>query len=174
MVSRPSFSTEVCIKLLQTWVAMAFPEPRKAEDAKKLREVWETLAQALCGSDKQKLAMLNTELEELALAGREGEPPIQALKQQLGELERAGMQEGFLAVIVREAMEVLIIRDLPAAWDWWTQLVDMHVPKGMRFLQSGDRIGFMTAYAALRRQEPAHPLEPGERPDNMTTYAPDQ
>ncbi len=50
------------------------------------------------------------------------------------------MQEGFLAVALCEATEVLIARDFPDKLDQWTQLADQFVIKEMRFSLRDDQM----------------------------------
>lgn len=135
----PAYGIEVFVLLVQQWVDAAFPQPRGTASATP-GGLWWTLARALCGSDMQKFAPFGSEIAQLTLQGREGDPPIHALEQRLRELVNTGLQEGFLAVALRDATEDLIVRDCPTALNQWTQLADQLVPKGMRFSHRGDEI----------------------------------
>ncbi len=135
------YGIEAFMLLVQQWVAAALPEPPETERAKKLGGIWFALGNALCSSDKKQYTAFMAERGHLAVAGRGGYPPIHALEQRLRELEKAGIQEGFLAVALREATEVLIARDLPDALDQWRQLADQLVPKEMRFSYRDDQRG---------------------------------
>ena len=77
--------------------------------------------------------------ETLAKGGREGEPPIHTMIVQLRAAEQAGIQEGFLAVAMREATEYLIARDLPEALNDWTALASRIIPRTMWVSKRPDR-----------------------------------
>ncbi|SRR5579883_1342271 len=136
------YGIDAYLLLIQEWVNAAFPRPRKDEDEEatlRLNGIWSALANALCNFDTKKIVLFYSERRKLALAGREGDPPIHAIERQLRAAEQAGIQEGFLAVAMREATEYLIARDLPAALNHWTQLADQIVPKEMWFSMRGDQ-----------------------------------
>jgi hypothetical protein len=134
------YGIEASLLLLQQWVAAAFPAPRDNEQVGKLHGIWLALGKALCGSDMKKRIAFTAATLRPTGPGREGDPPIHALEQQLRKLEKAGMQEGFLAVALCEATEVLIARDFPDKLDQWTQLADQFVIKETRFSLRDDQM----------------------------------
>jgi hypothetical protein len=132
MLSYQTYGIDAYLLLLHQWLDHAFPEPRSQEAAAKLDSIWLALAYALCNFDQKKLV-------RFAGGNRLGEPPFGAIEQQLRAAEQAGIQEGFLAVAMREATEYLIARDLPDALAAWTALADQLVPQWMWFSQRGDQ-----------------------------------
>jgi hypothetical protein len=136
----PVYGIDAYVLLIHQWVATVLPSPKDEETIRKLRTLWGALANALCDFDTKKLAAFTAEtaIEDTRDETR-GHPPTRAIAERLHAAAQAGIQEGFLAVAMREATEYLIARDLPAALNGWTILADQIVPRQMWFSMRGDQ-----------------------------------
>jgi hypothetical protein len=135
----PVYGIDAYVYLTHEWVTSVLPSPKDEEMIRKLRTLWTALAHALSDFDNKELALFARETETLAEGGREGEPPVHFMIVRLRAAEQAGIQEGFLAVAMREATEYLIARDLPEALNDWTALADRIIPRRMWFSMPPDR-----------------------------------
>ncbi len=140
MLSYPTvYGIDAYVLLIHQWVATVLHSSKDEETIRKLRSLWGALANALCDFDTKKLAAFAEEAarEEIKEETR-GHPPTRAIAERLRAAEQVGIQEGFLAVAMREATEYLIARDLPEALNGWTALADQLVPRWMWFSMRGD------------------------------------
>jgi hypothetical protein len=138
MRTQPRNAIEAFSLLLLQWVDVSFPA--QSREVSKLNHLWFSLAQALCGSHRSKIAVFQREMAQLRSTVRAGEPPIQALEQRLNELTQAGLREYFLVIAVRQAMEQLILTEYPPALDQWKQLADDMLPLQIQFARQSNEM----------------------------------
>lgn len=134
----PTNAIEALSFLLQQWVYTVFPEQNR--DVATLNHLWMSLAEALCGSHKSKITAFQREITQLRSGARAGDPPHHALEQRLHELVEAGLQEFFLVIAVRQAIQQLISTEFPSTLVQWKQLADDILPLQVQFAHKPDEM----------------------------------
>ncbi len=129
-----SFGIEALLQLIQQWFDASF-----ATASQKTRiganSTWMMVAWLLCGSPTHDC--YRAIASEIMQHAQEGAPPLLSIERRLRELVAAGLQEGFLTVAVRDALEDLITLNYPSFLEQWTHLADQMVPRTMRLSEHG-------------------------------------
>ncbi len=140
MHERPTSELGALLLLLQRWVDTAFPIEQD-RNVVRLNFTWRRLAQALCGLHSAKLRAFDSESAQLGPASQAGSPPVHALEQRLRELIDDGLQEQFLVIAVRQAMDQLVAMRFPEAAQQWKQMADGILPLWIQFSMKDDGSG---------------------------------
>lgn len=132
-----SFGIEALLQLIQQWFDASF-----ATASQKTRigvnSTWIMVAWLLCGSPEHDCyRAIAAEIMQQAREGHEGAPPLLSIEHRLRELVAAGLQEGFLSVAIRDALEDLITLNHPSFLRQWIHLADQIVPRKMRLSERG-------------------------------------
>jgi hypothetical protein len=137
--------------LLNEWASRAFPTTTRTEmDAIHLEHLWRRLAWAAWGPQSAAVTAVVAEMAAIHFKECAGDPPIETLKELVGQAVRSGLRDLFIVAALRQTLDLLIekdFRDCPAVVDTWAELADSILP---RFVQLG--------------------LRPGELPENSATF----
>lgn len=131
----PMNAVEALSYLLQDWFDVAFSEQDRP--VLRLHRMWRELAAALCGTQKEKYAVFQRELNQSRVSSKAGNPPIHALEQRLHELTQTGLDEVFLVIAVRQSIDHLIRLHFPTLLDDWTKRAESVLPCSAQFGQTG-------------------------------------
>jgi hypothetical protein len=128
-ISQPYQPIQVFLDALDAWTNKAFPAPRQQDDIGILNAMWRTLAKALAGSQVQHateapLGQFHQELVKHHRTAENGMPPRNALQNRLNAIVASGVDELFLVICLRRAIDVQIARLFPQAFPAWEQLAD--------------------------------------------------
>lgn len=130
---------EALIELIEEWYRVAYP-PGEPRDVPALNGLWHILARALCRSDVARLSPFMDELSALRRTPRAGAPPVRALERRLSELVECGLDELFIVLAVRHALDRLIEVHAPGGLQAWQQMAEAALPLRLQFARRPDEL----------------------------------